>query len=354
MATDQMQGDPTTYGDPQMSAQGPGMIPQVNPVAPPPPDPGTDPMMQQMVQNSQMGGQAFGSDEARRQALAQQLSQARGEQQTMADPANQPKRGLMDEPWMKMQPVKGQGFGHDAGNLLGDIGKALLMGLSSSGIGQNVQEMAYGPGIARYNTQKAAKAAQIESLQKQFGEEGTAEGAASGMVSKPLMAGASLERAAASTKNADTNAKREAMQQTQGLEKLKQGWDRLSIADKTLKAKQWFDQAVIRVSQARVDAGMDENAARVQAQEDVKSAASQDAWVQTHPILDMLGLKPDIQAAAGAQPTKTATRQAAKPNAPRGAAPVPAGTVVYDPAGKPHKSNGSAPLPSGWSLTKPK
>jgi len=347
MALNQMQDDPMTYGDT-------GVMPQTNPVTPPPPmDPMTgDPMMQSMVQNSQMGGQAFSSDEARRQQLAQQLQQARGEQQTMADPANQPKRGLMDEPWMKMAPVKGQGFGHDAGNLLGDIGKALLMGLSTSGIGEGVQEAVYGPGIARHREQAGAKAAQIESLQKQFGEEGTAEGAASGMVSKPIMAEASLTRAAASTKNADTNAKRQAVQETQGLQRLKQGWDRLSLGEQQLKAKQWFDQAVIKTAQARIDAGQDENSARIQGQEDVRSAAAQDDWVKTHPFLDFIGIRPDIQAAAGAQPTKSAVKAAPHQNAPRGAKPVPAGTVVYDPAGKPHKADGSAPLPSGWSLSK--
>lgn len=347
MAFNQMQDDPMTYGDPSG-------LPQSNPVPPPPPiDPMTgDPMMQSMVQNSQMGGQAFSADEARRQSLAQQLQQARGEQQTMAQPQNQPKMGLMDEPWMKMAPVKGQGFGHDAGNLLGDIGKALLMGLSSTGPGEAIQAGVYGPGMSRYKTQTAAKAAQIESLQKQFGEEGTAEGAASGMTSKPLLAGASLERAAASTKNAETAAKRQATQEMQGIDRLKQGWERLTVAQQTLKAKQWFDQAVIRTAQARIDAGMDENSARVQAQEDVRSAAAQDDWVKTHPFLDFIGIRPDIQAAAGAQPTKSAAR---KSDAPRGATgKVAAGTIVYDPSGKPHKADGSAALPSGWSLSKKK
>lgn len=58
------------------------------------------------------------------------------------------------------------------------------------------------------------------------------------------------------------------MQQTQGLEKIQQGWDRLTLGKQTLKAMRWFDQAVIQTAQVRIDAGQDENSARVQAQDE--------------------------------------------------------------------------------------
>jgi len=87
--------------------------------------------------------------------------------QSPTNPEDIPKAGLSDEPWMKMQPVTGQGFGGDAKNLLTDLGRGLLRILSATGPGEAVLGAVYGPGERRYATRRSAVAQQIADIQKQ-------------------------------------------------------------------------------------------------------------------------------------------------------------------------------------------
>src|SRR5262245_13680109 len=96
----------------------------VTPVMPTGPNSQTDPYQ---VASEQM---------VRQRALADKLAplltkqDAMSRPQSTTNPEGIPKAGLSDEPWMKMQPVTGQGFGGDAKNLLTDLGRGLLRILS--------------------------------------------------------------------------------------------------------------------------------------------------------------------------------------------------------------------------------
>lgn len=109
----------------------------------------------------------------RQRALAAQVAPLLARQEAMSRPQSPinpegiPKVGLTDEPWMKMQPVTGQGFGGGVKNLLGDIAKGLLLGVASTGPGRSIQGAIYQPGARRYEAAKGELANQIADIQKQ-------------------------------------------------------------------------------------------------------------------------------------------------------------------------------------------
>ncbi len=311
MATDQMQ-EPMTYGDPQLG----GMLPPTNPVAPPPPPQGNvlDPSQVQ-AQAGQVGIQGFQGAQEDLQAKAQQLQQAMAERASMAQPENQPKRGLTDESWMKMAPVRGQGFAHDTGNVLGDIGKALLLGLANgTGVGRGIQQGAYAPGIKRYETQTAEKASQIEDIQKQMSGDVGAEQAATGLGSKYMTAGAAQQRAGAAVMNAQTKQTAEAHKSKideQGLALKKQlGEGKITVDQAKIKMQKVIADEVTGAQRdvAGIHAGSAEGVEQQKTAEDYLKEQT-DHWLQ-----DFMGMMPP--------------KPGVSPNAPRGAKQA-SGTVEH-------------------------
>lgn len=186
--------DAVTQGMPGM-----GVLPPTSPVQPQ--AMGVDPVTQMLMQQSQ-ANQAIAATQLQRQHdLAAQVGQL--QQQQAALPI--PKTGLTDEPWMKMQPVTGQGIGGDLKNLLGDIGRgALYAGAGSTGMGRNFTNSLYQPGIQRYKAQSGTLAKQIEELQaQQQREEAPMTSAVAGEY-RPITAGAQYQRSQASLMNAQT------------------------------------------------------------------------------------------------------------------------------------------------------
>jgi hypothetical protein len=158
----------------------------------------TDPMMAQLLQSTQQGQQAFGEQLQRTRSLADTIGQLQQQQNQMPVP----KTGYQP----KFQPMTGQGAGHDIGNAVGNIGKALLLGLSATGPGQDVSSAIYGPGIRQYQAKSGQLAQRIQQLQGQEKIEEEPLGAAAQMGYKPYGAIGSAERGQAALTNASTNA----------------------------------------------------------------------------------------------------------------------------------------------------
>jgi hypothetical protein len=248
---------------------------------------------------------------------------------------------------------RGAGIGHN-------IGQALLMLANMTGPGRAANAAIYGPGIHHYEAEKQSRAAQLAALKDEEaipteelrGLTGLAQ--AGGMAAyRGGQLGINQEKVDVSRQRADTQAQAVANHAANDLQRVSQGWQRLDLGKQQLEAKKWFDQQVIQVANSRVAAGQSENDARIQATEDVKSALSQNQFATQHPIMNWLGLGPDIQAAPGAQPTKSATgaTPAAKPNAKPAAK---AGGLQYatDPSGKLHSAPAGTKLPQGWKAAK--
>jgi hypothetical protein len=249
----------------------------------------------------------------------------------------------------KYEPVTG------GKSLLKDVGKGVLQALSLTGPGAAISKRVYAPGQQQYAQERSGLAEQVQALKG--AEEAPAEQmrATTGMVQgaglanyRSGMLGLGQQKVEVQKQNADTRAQAVANNYAAQGQKLQQGWSKLDKQQQDIDIKRWFDQGVLEAANARIAAGMDENSARVQAQEDMRSAVSQNQWSVQHPVLNALGMTPDIQAAQGAQPTKTAAPEKSA------AGKVPKGTIVYDPQGKPHMSDGTQALPKGWSMKKAK
>lgn len=90
-----------------------------------------------------------------------------GQPQSPTNPMGIPKTSIMQEPWMKMAPLTGQGFFGGLKALFGDIGRGALAGVAATGPGQAMQRSIYGPGVARYEAQKQALADRIQTIKEQ-------------------------------------------------------------------------------------------------------------------------------------------------------------------------------------------
>lgn len=284
-----------------MALDSPLPLPQANPAGPQgPPQPGAAPPM----------------DIA---SIIQQASQTpayQGASSRLEDIAGR-ERGVEAQQAALQPPKMGPGIDKGAG-VLHNLGQALLMMANMTRPGQAVNQGIYGPNIHKYEAQRGALAGQLAALKDEeavpteelHGLTGLAQ-AGGNAAYRQGMLGIGQEKVDVSKQRADTAAKAATAKISTDLQRLAQGSRNLDRKDQELKLKDWFDRAVIEVSQQRVAAGQDENSARIQAQEDVKSAASQNQWAMQHPFLNAMGVSPDIQAAPGAQPTKSATPKAA-------------------------------------------
>lgn len=252
-------------------------------------------------------------------------------------------------------PKMGPQIDRSAG-ILHNLGQALLMLANTTAVGRDVNRSIYGPGIAKYQAGKQANAAQLAALKD---EEAIPTEELHGLTQLAMAGGNAAYRAGSldvqnrkvdvSQQNADTRAQQVTNQHMASLERISQGWDRLDLGQRQLKAKEWFDQGVLGAMHERVAAGQDENSARIQAQEDMKSATAQNTTSVGRMVSNWLGLTPEIQSAPGAQATKPARTGATQ------AAPAKTGGGVQyatDPQGKLHSAPAGAKLPAGWKAAK--
>jgi hypothetical protein len=256
------------------------------------------------------------------------------------------KTGLQDEPWMKMQPVRGQGFGHGLLNLIADLGRGALTTLASTGPGEAVQESVYGPGIRRREQEKQNIATQIEESKTAGGLSGEeakvgAEtvGGIGGALYKQGMLGIGQEKVQVAKQRADQAATKIANDYKVQLQRLEQGAQRLDIQAQQQQVREWYSRGLLDAYNARTAAGMDENSARIGANEDMKAAAQESTWRNQHWFQNMLGIEPPgaTVSAPGARPPKPTGVQ--QPNAkPAGKAGPPAGAthIGVGPDGKKH------------------
>jgi hypothetical protein len=179
MAVSPSQGMPAAVS--QLLAASPAMLTQ--PSTPPDFDAA---LQRSILEGSQQGQQILAEQIARSKSLGQQETALSGERAGMP----LPKTSVLQEPWMKMQPVTGQGFGRDAKNLALDVLRGALSGVASTGPGRSVQAGIYGPGERRFATRQDQLANQIADVQKQREEADRLAGTGAQMVYRPLMPGA--------------------------------------------------------------------------------------------------------------------------------------------------------------------
>jgi hypothetical protein len=188
----------------------------------------------------------------------------------------------------------------------------LLRILSATAPGHAINNAVYGPGVNQYNTQRQNIADQLESLKSQSGISGEQLKSGTGIADtsgKVLYRGAEIgvqqERNTIAKQRSDTQATNVARQSANDLVRQSQGWQRLSQDQQKVALQQWFQKAEIDVAQQRVNAGMDENSARIQSAQDVRAEVAQNQYVLKNPILSKimggLGLAPDISATPAAQ-----------------------------------------------------
>jgi hypothetical protein len=311
-----------------------GVLPPTNPVQAPQQPPqmsGADltPMMQQIAEQYQKPAMQGEMN------VAQQMG-------PMTQPTAIPKMGYQPN----FQPMD------SAGHVLGDIGKALLLGLSATGPGRAVEGAVYGPRVRQYEAGQQQKAQQIEALKNQAGAYGQTGESASRAIGglgeasyRQGMLGLGAQRNQINQQKADQQGQKIANEYAVQGQRLAQGWDRLDQGQQNIAIKQWFDKGVLQSMNARIDAGMDENSARLQAQEDMKAAATQSGFATKYPILGQLmgavGLSPDLTSAPAAgvpKPVGQAPRRAGGPAKPAAKSGPPKGATHtgMGPDGKKH------------------
>lgn len=124
----------------------------------------SDPNMQGLAELSQQQiGQLLGTPIAQEEAARRgQITQLGQQASQLA--ANYPQTSWAQSPYMRMQPVTGQGIGHDIGNALADMGRGVALGFGATTPGRAIQGEVYGPSIAQYKAKQQALAEQIAAL----------------------------------------------------------------------------------------------------------------------------------------------------------------------------------------------
>lgn len=277
-------------------------------------------LLTEAAESEKFGRQTFGESVKRQRQLSDQIADLMTQQE---------------------QTGKNLSFHPDFhGSFLHNLGQALLTVGAASGPGQAVQNVAYSGPRQEYE----ARAERISGLQKQLEPEEKLGAAAAGMSSRAIMGGARVESAQAAQTRADAEAQKVANQYQIDLERNAQGWDKLTLQQQQLQAKEWYQKAYIDAFNARTAAGMAQTEARVAAQRDIAAVVSQSAVVKEHPWLTQLipGLMeaPAPGAAAPIAPPKP--NQPAKPKADA-AAPARPSNVPPDYV---YKKNG--PKGTGW------
>lgn len=203
MADDQNVQLPATGANPAAIA---GLMPgAVSPVQPQPDQNAA--LIQSILAQSAMGQQAFQQQLQRAQGIGN-IAQGALQQNLQAYPVQQvpPHYGLSQEPWMKMQPVMGQGAGGDIRNAIADMGRGVLEGFAATRPGQDIQSSIYGPRIAQYGEQQKQRAAAISGLQEQQKAEEEPIASAASLAYRPYMAAAGEQRAQADLQRAGSYA----------------------------------------------------------------------------------------------------------------------------------------------------
>lgn len=306
-----------------------GALPQTNPIQGPPDV--DEALKQQALQQSQMGTQAFGQQLQQNQGLQQQLQGLQQQQ------ANLPVPPMGYHP--NFQPMD------SAGHVLGDVGKALLLGLSATGPGRAVQQAYYGPGVERYETQRGALAQQISEIQGQQKTGTEALGAESNMSTRSGMVIPRIETAETGRMNAQT---RQVAEQHHNAVEMEGNRIKQQLGQGKLTQEQARTQMMGIIARETNGARRDVANILGNTRESVEQqqAAEQDfKEMSDHWLQNFLGMGPD-------KPVTTAAGRGGTRRAAPGGTAVPAGTVVYDPQGKAHKADGTHPLPQGWTTKK--
>jgi hypothetical protein len=212
----------------------------------------------------------------------------------------------------------------------------LLKILAATTVGHAINNAVYGPGVNQYNTQRQSIADQLDMIKNQSGisdeqlKSGTSlAGTAGNVLYKGAEIGVQQERNTIAKQRSDTQATNVARQSANDLVRQSQGWQRLSQDQQKVALQQWFQKAEIDVAQQRVNAGMDENSARIQATQDVQAELAQNKFASAHPILGPLlqglGMAPQLTSTPAAQtpkvmakPTAATSKPAAKKGDPLG------------------------------------
>lgn len=207
-----------------------------------------------------------------------------------------PKQGWLDT---QGQPQKG-GFLHGLMRALTAVGAA-------TGPGQAIQGAVYGPGVRAYNEKQRTLAAQLAALKDEEAIPTEELRGITGLANAGGLAayrsgelGIQSEKNQIAKQRSDAYAQNVANRHSDELTRLAQGWSRLNQQEQALHLKQWYDQAIIGVMSQRTTAGMDENSARIQAQEDIRAALSQNQWAIQHPIINSIFGSPDLTSAPAA------------------------------------------------------
>jgi hypothetical protein len=270
-----------------------------------------------------------------------------------------PKMGYQPE----FQPITGQGPGGDIKNLLGDVGKALLLGLSATGPGRAVQGAVYGPRVRQYEAGQQQKAQRIAGMKGQaeaYGQTGeSASRAISGLGEaswRQGMLGVQQDRTRIQQQKADAYVQSVQNRLQVALKGLDLNALRTGSQLELNKARTALTQAMPELMQQRNEIsqyGIDVGNETRQA---VANVTSQLGIDRTHPVAQMLdsllgtNLVPAApQTPGGQQPV---SGQSPLPKRSTAGKNVPKGTVVYDPQGRAHQADGTAPLPKGWSMKK--
>lgn len=223
----------------------------MSPVQPTTPDQNAQ-LIQSILQQSQVGQQAFQQQLQRAQGVGNMATGAL-QQNLAAHPVQQmPMAGLSQEPWMKMQPVTGQGAGGDIKNAVEDVGRGILQGFASgTGVGRNIQSGIYGPKLAQYKEGQEQRAAAITGLQGQQKTEEEPIASAASLAYRPYMAAASEQRATAEIQRAGSYA--QYVTQTGDYHTALLGMDEqhLTLDQKALEVKSMLGEQGIQVQQER-------------------------------------------------------------------------------------------------------
>lgn len=171
--------------DPRVAA----VLGAISPVMPAWPGQGTD--LDTSLQRESLAQSQYG-----RSQLAEAIGRVRsmGEEQ---DKLRAEQAGLKTGYDPKFKPVTGQGFGHDVGNLFGDLGKGVLKVLSATGPGQAVESALYRQPRHQY----ANLAEQIQDIQgKREGEKEIIPAAATLAYHAPMSMARAMTAEAAQTR----------------------------------------------------------------------------------------------------------------------------------------------------------
>src|ERR1700720_2401290 len=286
------------------------------PMAPPRPGPGNSPVSPGSVlpptspivpQPGPQTGDVSDQMGLTRQDITERLGRERS-LEGQIDPLVK-QRADMPMPQMGFQPnfVHGQGVPGFLHNLL----QALATAGVATAPGRDVESAIYGPGIRKYAAGQQSLADQINELK---GQQEEAQKSLSPLQAMAYHYGTVTERGRhdqateqIQQQKADTAAQATVNRHTKSLARLAQGSTRLDLQKNAQSLKSWYDHALIETAQARTTAGMSENDARIAAQKDIVAAVQADKRIDSHSVLDILGLgglMTPVQGPSGAgQPT---------------------------------------------------